>query len=226
MPPGEQRRAGDLVGPWTDLLYVPGPGFTSPLEPRVYRSTFFVVPPEGQALRLSSVTVPAFGRDLCRLRVEPVAGYRADRLGSLFEPSRRGLVYGMAEGGTLEPPREPGWAYSGPSLVAQLGVVTRIRIVRERVRGRAADGPCSWQADRGLLLSGAGSEESLILAEPGGEEVCLVPELGPYRVVVDRSAPSLPGAELHELLGYGDWPELQEVTVDFPRLEVLEPDWP
>ena len=62
-PEPEQRRAGRLATPWTDLLYVPGPSFTSPLEPGTYRSTFVIVPAEGRPVRVSSFVVPRYKPD-------------------------------------------------------------------------------------------------------------------------------------------------------------------
>ena len=61
LPEPERRRAAGLVTRWRDLLYVPGPEFTSPLDPGLYRSSFVIVPAEGRAVRVSSFVVPAFG---------------------------------------------------------------------------------------------------------------------------------------------------------------------
>ena len=70
LPEPERRRAALLRGHWRDLLYVPGPNFTSPIEPGVYSSSFVVVPADGPAVRVSSIVVPAFGGEICRLRLE------------------------------------------------------------------------------------------------------------------------------------------------------------
>src|SRR5262249_29973721 len=86
LPGAELRRAARLRGRWTDLMYVPGPGFTSPVESGLYTSSFVIVPVDGRPLRVSSFAVPAFGGELCRLRFEPLVSYRPDNLGSFFEP--------------------------------------------------------------------------------------------------------------------------------------------
>lgn len=226
LPDVERQRAGELVGAWTDLLYVPGPHFTSPLDPGVYRSTFFVVPPEGQTIRLSSRPAPAFGGDLCRLRLEPVASVRRDRLGSFFEPSRRGAVYAMgpdAPGG-FQPADRPGWAYEGPPLVRALGVVTRVRILRERGRGGPPGDPFAWEADRGLVVSGPDGDDHLFLAQPDGDDAILTGAAGPYRALLDPRAPVAPGASVRELLGYGGWADPLEVTVELVRVPAA--GWP
>jgi hypothetical protein len=72
LPEPERRRAAGLVGGWSDFLYVPWPGFVSPIEPGMYRSSLIIVPAGAEAVRVSSLVVPAFGGELCRLGVEPL----------------------------------------------------------------------------------------------------------------------------------------------------------
>jgi hypothetical protein len=216
LPLREQRLLSGLLGPWSDLLYVPGPGLTSPVDAGLCRSSFFAVPATGPAVRISSLAMPAFGADLCRIRVEPVAAYRAARLGSMFDPSRQGLVYTIAadrrRGPT--PPDRPEWRYGGPPLAERLGAVTRVRLLRERVRSRAADQAFGWEADRGLVVSGPEGAACLFLAEPHDEEqVAFFPGLGLHRALVEGAAGAAPGASPRELLGYGEWGEQLEVDV-------------
>ena len=157
---------------------------------------------------MTSVVQPAFGGELCRLRLEPLA-HRPETLGSFFDPSRRGLVYAMpstAGAGPLGPASRDGWSYDGESLRGQLGEVSRVRVLRERVIGTSGDRPLSWVADRGLLLSGRDGRESLLLAEPlPDEQAVFLPTLGAFRALTDPGHPTMPGATTRELLGYGDW---------------------
>src|SRR5262249_5290106 len=114
LPEPERRRAASLVATWRDLLYVPGKGFSSPLDAGLYRSSFVILVPEAPAVRVSSFAVPAFGGDLCRLRLEPLVSVRVENLGSFFEPSRRGVVYAMSPDrttGALRPPDRASWTY-------------------------------------------------------------------------------------------------------------------
>jgi len=216
LPPRERSLLMGLLGPWSDLRYVPGPGFTSPLDPGVYRSSFFAVPAVGPAVRISSLVAPAFGGDLCRIRIEPVAAYRADRLGSLFEPKHRGQVYAMPPDRSDARPTSPiraEWRYGGPSLAQRFGAVTGLRLLRERGRGGRGQHAFGWHADRGLVVSGPDGQPGLFLAEPHAEEqVALAPSLGLYGALVDRP-PTVPGASPRELLGYGDWTEPPELEV-------------
>lgn len=222
LPAPERRRARGLAGRWRDLLYVPGPGFLSPLDAGCYRSTLLVVPLDGQTIRLSSFVVPAFGADLCRLRLEPVTGYRTEALGSFFEPSRRGLVYAMSadrRGGGARAPEQPGWCYAGPSLEPLLGGILRVRVLRERVSGAATEGAFTWVADRGLALTGAGGREVLLLADPDPSEcVVFVAAPGLYRALLDPAAAAAPGATPAELLGYGDRAASLAIRVDVEPL--------
>ncbi len=218
----ERRRVALLAGRWRDLLYAPGPGFRSPLEPGVYTSSFVVVLDSGPAVRVSSLVIPAFGGELCRLRLEPLVSFRPETLGSLFDPSRRGIVYAMSTDrrtGGARPPDRQGWSYEGPSLAPRLGTVTRVRVLRERIRGGRGDGAFSWVADRGLALMGAGGEESLLLARPSeSEQAVLAPTPGLYRALLDPAAPAVPGATRAELLGYGDWAPPLEIAIELETL--------
>jgi hypothetical protein len=218
----ERRHAAALCGRWTDVLYVPGPGFTSALEPGVYASAFVILPQAGAAIRISSLTVPAFGGDLCRIRLEPVVGFRLLQLGSFFEPSRRGRIFAMTgdrRAAAARPPDQPGWSYDGPALTESLGAVTAVHIVRERVSGGAGDGAFAWSADRSLALTRADGERSLLLARPAdSDDAVLIVRAGLYRALLDPSAPPVPGATRAELLGYGDWPKPLDVSVELETL--------
>jgi len=218
----ERRLAARLAGRWNDLLYVPGPGFALPLEPGLYASSFIVVLEGEPALRVSSLRVPAFGGDLCRIRLEPLASYRLPHFGSFFEPERRGVIYAMSgdrRTAAAHPPDQPGWSYDGPSLADHLRAVPTVRVVRERVAGGRDDGTFAWSADRGIALTGADGQESLFLARPAeSEDAVLAVTAGLYRALLDPSAPSVPGASPAELLGYGDWPGPLDVAVDLAPL--------
>jgi hypothetical protein len=208
LPEPERRRAALLRGPWRDLLYVPGPGFTSPIDAGIFSSSFVVIPADGPAVRVSSLVVPAFGGEICRLRFEALTSYRPENLGSFFEPSRRGKVYAMSADRRTRlarPPDEPGWSYDGASLADGLADVRQVRLLRERVSGGVGDGTYSWMADRGLVLTGATDAESLFLALPAdSENAALISPPGLYRALFDPAALPVPGASPSELLGYGD----------------------
>jgi hypothetical protein len=224
LPEPERRRAAGLATRWSDLLYVPGPGFTSPLEPGLYRSSFVIVPAEGRAVRVSSFVVPAFGGELCRLRLEPLARFRAENLGSFFEPGRRGLIHAMSpdrKTGAARPPGRPGWSYQGPSLQPRLERAERLRLVRERVTGGSGDSVFTWVADRGLVMAGEDDRDMVLLAWPdSSEQVMFVTSLGFYRALLDPAAPETPGATVRELLGYGDRDDVQ-VRVEVELLGLL-----
>jgi hypothetical protein len=209
LPEPERRRAAALRGGLADFLYVPGPALTSPLDPGLYRSSFILVMADGQAVRASSFIIPAFGRELCRLRLEPVLNYRRESLGSFFEPSRRGLIYAMTgegKGVDARPPVEASWSYGGPSLAARLGKITQVLVVTETV-WPLEDEENEWQADRGLVLIGADGQESLLLAEAApGDNAVFLPTSGIHRSLFDPVAPAVPGASAQDLLGYGDLP--------------------
>jgi hypothetical protein len=220
IPRRERSLLLGLLGPWSDLLYVPGPGFTSPVDAGLYRSSFFAVPATGHAVRISSLAMPAFGADLCRIRVEPLAAFRRERLGSMFDPSRPGTVYVMRpdrSGGGPALPSRPEWRYSGPPL--HMGVVTRIRLLFERGCSGEGDEASRWEADRGLIVSGSEGETCLFLAEPNdAEQVAFAPTLGLYRALVHGAVRTTPGVSTRELLGYGDWAGRLEVEVALVEL--------
>jgi hypothetical protein len=222
LPEPERRRAAGLATRWHDLLYIPGPGFTSPLDPGLYRSTFVIVPAEGRAVRVSSFVVPAFGGELCRLRLEPLVSFRADNLGSFFEPRRRGVVYAMSpdrKTGAARPPDRPEWSYQGPSLQPRLERAERVRLIRERVTGGCGDSAFSWVADRGLVIVGGDDRDMLLLARPDeSEQAVFVTGLGFYRALLDPAAPETPGATVRELLGYGDRGDELRIEVEIEPL--------
>jgi len=220
LPPTERRLAARMVGPLTDFLYVPGPDFTSPLEPGLYRSSAVVMPADGAPIRLSSFPVPAFGVTLCRLRLESVRSLKREHFGSFFDPSRRGIVYTMSadrrSGAVVPPPAVlPEWSYRGASLSTRLADVTTVRVLRERVSAASGDEMVSWVADRGLALAGAAGLESLLLAVGDSDDrVAVLPEVALYRALLDPAAPVVPGATVRDLLGYGDWDGEMEVAVE------------
>jgi hypothetical protein len=218
----ERRHASALCGRWNDLLYVPGPGFASALEPGSYTATFVIPLGSGPALRVSSLTVPAFGGDLCRIRLEALQRFRLQNLGSFFEPERRGRVFVMSadrRAGSTRPPDQEGWSYDGSPLGDRLGSVSAVSVLRERVSGGAGDGAYAWSADRALVLTGADGEHSLLLARPtDSDEAVLIARAGLYRALLDPAAAPVPGASAAELLGYGDWPKPFDVAVELESL--------
>jgi hypothetical protein len=204
LPESERALLRSLLAPWRDLLYAPGPGLTSALDPGAYRTSVVIVPAAGSAVRVSSVVAPAFGSDLCRLHVEALAQPPGAVLGSFFDLSRAGVVYALApDGGTAaaRPPDHAEWRYGGASLAPRLSQVRALRLLRER--GQGAEG--SWTADRGLAMTGADGTESLLLAvsEPAESALFLLePRL--YRILLDSSAPLHPGVTVRDLLGHAD----------------------
>ncbi|MEX2224175.1 MAG: hypothetical protein WEG40_20510 [Candidatus Rokuibacteriota bacterium] len=214
LPAGERRLAAGLAGAWRDVLYAPGPGFTSPLDPGAYRSSFVIVPVEGAAVRLSSLVTPAFGGELCRLRLEPLDHYRPETFGSFFKPSRAGTVYAFTpdrSGGAARAPARPDWRYDGPPLGDRLGRVHDVRVLRERGR----HGEYSWEADRGIAVTaGAGGACLLLSVADSPDAALFVPGPGLYRTLLDPAAPGAPGATVRELLGYGEWPADLDLTVE------------
>jgi hypothetical protein len=224
MPDSERRWAAALAGAWSDVLYGPGPGFASPLEPGLFRASFVLVPRGAVAVRITSLVVPAFGGELCRLRLEPVPTLPHDTFGSFFEPKRRGRVWSMGadrRSPGAYAPDEKDWYYGGPALAGGLSDIKRVRVLRERVRAGAGEGAHTWSADRGLVFTSAAGGESLLLALPEREEHALfLPAVGPYRVLVDPAAPATPGAGARELLGYGDHEEPFELTLELAPVQV------
>ena len=215
----ERRLALSLAGRWSDLLYVPGPGLAPSLEPGLYRSSFVIILAAGSAVRITSALFTAFGDTLCRLRLETVEPSRPEMFGSFFDPSRRGIVYTMAlehrEAGGRRAPDDPEWRYEGSSLEPRLAEVVSVRLLRERVSASAGGEPAEWVADRGLVLTGAGGEQSLLLAGAElAEHALFLPSLGFYRALVDPTAPAWPGATTRELLGYGGWEEPLEIRLE------------
>jgi hypothetical protein len=219
LPDSERHLAATLTTGWRDFLYAPGPGFISPLDPGSYRSSFVVVPIHGPAVRVSSLVVPAFGGDLCRLRLESLERYRSESFGSFFEPARTGRVYALTtdhsagdrSAGAARAPERAEWRYEGPALASRLGRVNRLRLLRERVRGR----DLSWEADRGAVLTGADGGECLLLSGVEQSEAALfLPSPGLFRALLDPSAPRTPGVAARDLLGYGEWPGDLDITVE------------
>jgi hypothetical protein len=176
-----------------------------------------VVPADGPVIRISSTVMPAFGIELCRLQVEPLPDYRAEMLGSFFDPERRGRIFVMSkERETLsaQPAEREGWSYAGPSLGERLGRIERIRLIRERVAAKLDGQAVGWTADRGLVIDVSGSEPCLLLASAESAEQALflpVPRL--YRALLAGTA-AAPGATARELLGYGEWPEDFELALE------------
>jgi hypothetical protein len=204
LPESERALLGSLRAPWRDLLYAPGPGLTCALDAGAYRSSVVIVPVAGSAVRVSSRVAPAFGSELCRLRVEALSQAPGATLGSFFDLSRTGVVYALVpDGGSAaaRPPDRAEWRYDGPSLAPRLSQVRGLRLLRER--GQGAEG--SWTADRGLAVRGADGAESLLLAvsEPA-ESALFLPEPRLYRILLDPSAPPHPGVAVRDLLGHAD----------------------
>lgn len=218
LPDGERALAASLGRAWRDFLYTPGPGFTSPLDPGAYRSTFVVVPATGSPVRMSSRVVPAFGGELCRLHLEPLERYRAESLGSFFDPSRTGTVYAFAPdqgSGAARPPEPTQWRYAGPPLAARLGPGVSLQLIRERGRGPDV----SWEADRGILLAGADGLGGLLLSMAEASESALfLPTMGLHRALLDPGPAAVPGVTARGLLGYGDWGADVDVAVELFRL--------
>jgi hypothetical protein len=214
LPDPERALLGPLVAPWRDLLYAPGPGFTSPLDPGAYRTSVVIVPAAGPAIRVSSVVTPAFGGEFCRLRLEALPHAPPLSLGSFFHPARTGTIYALApERGVAaaQAPERAEWRYEGVSLAPRLGRISDMRLLRER--GRVGD--CSWQADRGLALTGADGVLSLVLAvaEPA-EAALFLPSPGLYRALLDPAATPKPGVTVRDLLGHGDRDDGVETTIE------------
>jgi hypothetical protein len=204
LPDAERRLAASLSTPWRDLLYTPGPDLTSPLDPGAYRSSLVVVRDDGVAVRVTSRVTPAFGGELCRLRLETLALSRVAAFGSFFEPARTGTIYAFTPGreaGAVRAPDRAEWRYEGASLAPRLGRVDQVRVLRER--GRVGAG--SWVADRGLVLrSGDGGECVLLGVTEPAEAALFLPSPGLYRALLDPRAAAQPGVTVRDLLGHGE----------------------
>jgi hypothetical protein len=214
LPDRERDLSRSLIAPWRDLLYAPGPGFTSPLDPGAYRTSVVIIPDAGPPIRISSVVSPAFGGELCRLRLEALPHDPPTSLGSFFDLSRPGTVYALTPERGVAAARAPErveWRYEGVSLGSRLGRIRGLHLLRER--GRVGDG--SWQADRGLVLTGADGTPSLMLAvtEPA-EAALFLPLPGLYRMLLDPTTAPQPGVTVRDLLGHGDRDDGAEVTIE------------
>ena len=214
LPDSERALAASLATAWRDFLYTPGPGFTSPLDPGAYRSSFVVVPTEAAAVRVSSLVTPAFGGELCRLRLEPLERYRPESLGSFFEPSRTGTVYAFTPergSGATRAPERVEWRYEGPPLARRLGRVTSMWLLRER--GRGTD--FSWEADRGILLTGVDGDGCLLLSIAETSETALfLSSVGLHRALLDPDVAPPSGVTARGLLGYDEWPADLDIVVE------------
>ena len=222
LPASERALAASLGGPWRDLLYVPGPEFTSPLDPGSFLSAFVVVPAGGPAVRISSVITPAFGIELCRLQLEVLPAYPDQMLGSFFDPDRRGRVFAMSREDAAADGRA-GWSYAGPSLGERLRQVERVRLIRERVSTKLHGEAIGWTADRGLVIDVPKGEPCLLLASPESSEQALflpVPRL--HRALLGGATP-VPGATAQELLGYGEWPGAFDLALGMIEVGFLGP---
>jgi len=214
LPDRERALLAALARPWRDFLYAPGPGFTSPLDPGACRASLVIVPVDGPAIRVSSSVMPAFGGELCRLRLEALSQDPPPSLGSFFDVARTGTVYALTPERGVAAARAPervDWRYAGASLASRLARIGGLRLLRER--GRGPDG--SWDADRGLVISAADGGESLVLAiaEPA-EAALFLPSPGLYRTLLDPAAAPTPGVTVRDLLGHGDRDETAEVTIE------------
>jgi hypothetical protein len=214
LPAPERDLLRALAAPWRDLLYAPGPAFTSPLDPGAYRSSLVIVPAAGPAIRVSSLVMPAFGGDLCRLRLEALPHPPAPSLGSFFEPARTRTDYALTPERGAAAARAPDraeWRYAGASLAPRLSRLRGLSLLRERGRGR--DG--SWVADRGVAFTGADGAPSLVLAiaEPA-EATLFLPAPGLYRALLEPAVPPHPGVTVRDLLGHGDRGGDVETTVE------------
>lgn len=222
LPASEHVLAASLVAPWRDFLYVPGPDFTSPLDPGSFLSAFVVVPAAGHAVRISSLIAPAFGIELCRLQLEVLPAYPDQMLGSFFDPSRRGRVFATSRDSSV-PGRRAGWSYAGPSLGERLSRVGRVRLIRERVSAELDGQAIGWTADRGLAIDVPEGEPCLLLASAESSEQALflpVPRL--YRALLESAMP-VPGATAQELLGYGEWRGTFDLVLEIVEVGITGP---
>jgi hypothetical protein len=214
LPDRERDLLRSLVSPWRDLLYAPGPGFTSSLDPGAYRTSLVIVPVAGPAIRVSSVVRPAFGAEICRLGLEALSHDPPPSLGSFFDPARTGTVYALTpdrELAAAQAPARANWRYDGVSLAPRLGRIGGLRVLREHGRGPGS----SWDADRGLAFIGADGVASLVLAvtEPA-EAALFLPSPGLYEPLLDPAATPKPGVTVRDLLGHGDRDDGVETTIE------------
>jgi len=214
LPDHELDLLRPLVSPWRDVLYAPGPGFTSPLDPGAYRTSIVIVPAAGPAVRVSSVVTPAFGAEICRLRLEALPNDPPPSLGSFFDPARAGTVYALTPGrerAAAQAPVRADWRYDGVSLAPRLGGIRSLHVLRERGRGPGG----SWESDRGLAFIGADDVTSLVLAvaEPA-EAALFLPSPGLYVPLLDPGATPKPGVTVRDLLGHGERDAGVEITIE------------
>lgn len=176
-----------------------------------------IVPEDGPAIRISSIVTPAFGIELCRLQLEALPDFRAEMLGSFFDPERRGRIFVMSkerEALAARPAERESWSYAGSSLGERLGRVERVRLIQERVVAKLGGQAVGWTADRGVVIDVTDSEPCLLLASAESAEQALflpVPRL--YRALLGGAA-AAPGATARDLLGYGEWPEDFELALE------------
>ena len=200
LPVPERVRAAGLAAEWSDFLYVPGRGFTSPIEPGLYRSSFVVALASGprgprvvlRGPRLRRRALPSPARAACQLPA------REPRLVLRACPTRRDL----RDVGGSERRAHP---LAGPTRVELRRAVPRTRLARVATRstwfasactGGSGDAAFSWVADRGLALTGADGERCLLLANPDdAEQALLTPRLGFYAALLDPHAPPLRRAD-------------------------------
>ena len=163
LPDHERALLPALVSPWRDLLYAPGPGFTSPLDPGAYRTSIVIVPAAGPAIRVSSVVMPAFGGEICRLsaRAAPARSAAEPRLVLRSRPHRHRLRADSRSGARdragagsrgVALRRRSRWR---PGSVESAG----LRVLRERGRGA--------RAPRGRRTAGSSSSAPTAVQCPG-----------------------------------------------------------
>src|SRR4026208_177524 len=131
----------ELKLPDRDRRLLAAPACPPPPVRAAYRPSCVIVPVDGPAIRVSSSITPAFGGELCRLRLEALsqappslgAGFAPAptrpapprgprRLGSCFGPARPGTVYALTPGRGVAAARAPErveWRYAGASLASR-----------------------------------------------------------------------------------------------------------
>ncbi len=215
LPDHERDLLAVLVSPWRDLLYAPGPGFTSPLDPGAYRTSIVIVPAAGPAVRVSSVVMPAFGAEICRLRLEALPHDPPPSLGSFFDPARTGTVYALTpdrERAAAQAPARAEWRYDGVSLAPRLGGISgparaaRARARPGRLRGKRTAGSPSSAPTASEPGAGGGRAG-------GGGAVPAVARSLPGRCSTPRRHRK-PGVTVRDLLGHGDRDAGVEITIE------------